>query len=300
MFILCPLSEDTQPVKTQPVQVAPPAGSFDAAGGVLGHLISVYQPKGRHPAFQWLWLLGGFLGSVGFVGYGGYLAVSSYARYGPVLAISWSGRWFIIGGIIFLICLVGGLYNFSRNQPVVRLHAQGLYIDKRNPLIMPWEQINGIASGIIVKTGWSRENRLVRYSAIIYPTKGRPVYLHGSNNGGRGIPALAELVQQVKANLYPYLHAELSRMFRSGLPLYFGPVAIDHTGFKFQHNTPLPGTRSVPWEKVKHISVQSGFFLVELTDQINRDKTGKTIRLPVAKIPNLELMLKIIDQYVQS
>jgi hypothetical protein len=296
---LCPLSEDTQPIKTQPVRVAPPAESPDAAGGVLGHLVSVYRPKGLKPVAQWAWLLGVALVGLGFIGYGGYLAASSYARYGPVLAIAWSGRWFIIGLVILLICLVGSLYIHSKNQPVVRLFSQGLYIEKRNPLILPWEQISGIASGTVIQTGWSRGNRLVRHTAKMYPAKGRPVVLHGSSDGSSGIAELPELVQRVKANLYPYLHSELSRMFRLGLPLYFGSVEIDQTGLKFQRNIPFIGTRSVPWENVKHISVQSGFLLVELSYQNNHGKIEKPYKLPVARIPNLELLLKIIDQNVQ-
>ena len=296
---MCPLNEDTQPVKTQAVRVAPPAASKDPAGGVLGHLVSVYQPQPLDPVIQWTWLLGGALVSMGLLGYGAYLAFSSYVRFGPVPAIAWSGPWFTVGGIAFLFWLAGSLYGYSKKQPVVWLYALGLCIEKRNPLILTWEQIDGIASGSVLQAGWPRGIRVVRYSASLFLAKGSPVHLYGSSDGRAGIPNLPELVRRIKANLYPCLQSELARMFRSGLPLYFGPIAIDQAGLKLHPQVSLPGTRSVPWGNVKQISVQSGFFLVELTHPPGRHKTRKAYRIAVAKIPNLELLLKIIDQGVK-
>jgi hypothetical protein len=299
MYILCPLSEDTQPVKTQPVQVAPPTYLSDPAGSALGHLISVYRPRPINQALKWAWLLGGAFLCLWLMGYGGYLALSSFASFGPIPAIAWGGSWMAAGAVAMVFWILGSLYVTSRKQPIIRLHARGLSIEKGKPVILAWEQIDGIAYGMMTRIGRLRRADTVRYQACLYPAKGRPIYLHGTSDGKIGIPGLQELVKRVKANLYPELQLELGRMLRSGLPLNFGPVGIDQTGLKLHRFLPLTGTRSVPWRNVKRITVQSGYFLVELDHRLNRNNVSLTYKLPVAKIPNLELLLKIIDQGIQ-
>jgi hypothetical protein len=236
--------------------------------------------------------------SLGLLSYGGYLAVSNYTRFGLVAAVAWSGIWFISGGLLLLLWLVGSLVGYSRNQPVVRLYAQGLYIEKVNPLVLHWEEIDGIASGALAQTGFLGRTPSVRYRASLYPARGRPVYLYSSRSGTSGLADLPELVRRIKAHLYPSLRSELVRMFRSGLPLYFGPIIVDQTGLCLRRKVPLSGTLYVPWGNVKHITIQSGYFLVELDQQRIHRGIPETYRLPVTQIPNLELLLKIIDQGV--
>lgn len=297
---MCPLDEDTQPIKTIPTQVAPPTAFKDPAGGALGHIVSVYRPRRVNPIIPWIWLSSGALVSVGLLGYGAYLAFWSHSRFGPVPAIAWSGPWLIFGGVALLFWLMVSLYSYSRIQPVIWLYELGLCIEKGRPRNLLWEQIDGIASGTVVQFPWTGGTRIVRYSASLFPAKGSPVLLYGASDGKNGIPNLPELVRRIKANLFPGLQSELARMFRSGLPLSFGLVGIDQAGLKLLPRIPLTGTRSVSWGNVKQISVQSGFLLVELIHPRNPFKTGRTYRLPVAKIPNLELLIKIINQNVQS
>jgi hypothetical protein len=296
---LCPLDEDTQPVKILPTQVAPLTAFKDPAGGALGQLVSVYRPRPVNPIVPWIWLSLGALVSVGLLGYGAYLASWSHSRFGPVPAVTWSGPWLLFGSIVFLFWLTVSLYSYSRIQPVIWLYELGLCIEKGRLRNLLWEQIDGIASGTVVQFPWPGGTGIVRYSASLFPAKGSPVLLYGSSDGKSGIPNLPELVRRIKVNLFPSLQSELARMFRSGLPLSFGPIGIDQMGLKLPPLVPLTGTRSVPWRNVKQITIQSGFLLVELNYPQNYIITGRSYRLPVAKIPNLELMLKIIDQSVQ-
>jgi hypothetical protein len=243
--------------------------------------------------------MGGVTVSTGLLGYGGYLAVSKSAVFGPVPAVYWSGPWLMGGGILLLICLLGSLFTYSKRQPAVHLHVQGLCIMKRKILVLLWEQIDGIASGTYSYIDPLRMTRTVSYKASIFPVKGRAVHLRGSSDGTGGIVDLHELIQRIKKNLYLVMRSEYARMFRSGLPLYFGPVEISQAGIKFRRKLPFTGMRSARWENVKRITVQSGYFLVELEQQPKRGKGLQTYRLPVAQIPNLELLLKIIDQGVE-
>jgi len=298
MFILYPLSEDTQPVNTHPVQVMSPLAINDPAGGTLGHLLSVYRPRPLNQIILWIWFVGGVIISSGMLGYGGYLAISKSAVFGPVPAVYWSSPWFAAGGIILLLCLVGILLGSSKKQPSVRLYVQGLCIEKRKKLVLTWDQIDGIASGAYSQSDLLRMTRTLCYKASIFPVKGRPVHLRSSSDGMKGIANLQELVKRVKEYLYPTMQSELTRMFRSGLPLFFGPVEISQEGIKLRRHIPLTGMYSVPWRNVKRITVLSGYFLVELEHQTTRARGLPAYRQPVTRIPNLELLLKIIDQGV--
>lgn len=281
-------SEDTQPVNTQPPGIAA-AEHKRPSDGELGRLVFAYRPVPDSRAFKIAWESAGALLSLSLLGYGAYLIGTTYQRFGPVPALSRSAPWFALGGAVMLTWLAVSIWRWSRVQPGVRLHANGLYIEGRRNQSLLWEQIDGIAHGVLSPGGlWSRN---MHYQARLFPSKGRPVYLYAAGNGKRGLPYLPELVSRIKASLYPALQVELARMFREGLPLIFGPVRIDREGLKIRRRL-LPGTISVPWGHVKRITVQSGYFLVESSHR------HSPYRLPVSIIPNLEILLKIIDQGV--
>ena len=291
---MCPLSGDTQPVKTQPVRVVPSVAVNEPARGALGHLISVYQPRPPNQFVQWTWWVGGAGVSLGFLVFGIYQGFSNQSRYGIIPAVMRSEPWLVAGGILLLAWLVGILYGYFKRQPAVRLYAQGLCIESRQPMILPWEQIDGIASGAFRRPGWFNGIEVLDYLVYLYPSKGLAVHLHGTSDGKRGIADLPELTRRIKANLYPGLYPELLRMFRSGLPLNFGPVGIDQSGLHLRSKIPLVGPRHIGWANVKRITVQSGYFLVESDRKPKRGLANPTYRLAVAQIPNLELLLKII------
>lgn len=297
---MCPRSGDTQPVKTQPVRVVPSAVSDEPARGALGHLIAVYRPHPPSQVMQWTWLVGGAVTVLSFLGYGIFQAFSNQARFGVIPAVTRSAGWITAGTILMLVWLLVILYCIYKRQPTIRLYAQGLYIEARQPMLLHWEQIDGIASGARKRRDWFNGKEELCYSAFLSPTQGRSIHLHGSSDGKRGIPELPELIRRIKANLYPGLYPELLRMFRSGLPLNFGLVAIDKRGLQLRSKIPLVSPRQITWQNVKRITVQSGYFLVESDHRPRRGYAHPTYRLAVAQIPNLELLLKIIDQGIEA
>jgi hypothetical protein len=51
--------------------------------------------------------------------------------------------------------------------------------------------------------------------------------------------------------------------------------------------------KPIPWEQVNRLGARSGYLVVEL-------ETGGQIRIPVAEIPNLELMLQLVEWGINS
>jgi hypothetical protein len=58
-------------------------------------------------------------------------------------------------------------------------------------------------------------------------------------------------------------------------------------------NRPASSGQTIPWEKLRSVDVVSGFLVVELSDYSRR-------KLPVSKIPNIELLLQLIQQGVNT
>jgi hypothetical protein len=282
---------DTQPVKTQPVRTAPVQQPVPSEPE-LGRLIYAYRPLPGNRAIKWAWGLGGFAAGTAALSHGVYLAFVTYERFGPVPALSISVPWIFLGKLTLLAWISIGIIRWASTQPGVRLYANGLFLEGRRKQSLTWDQIDGIAHGV---TGRDRiRPGDMRYFASLFPNTGRPVHLHGTGDGKRGMPYLPELVSRIKANLYPGLQVELARMFREGLPLRFGPLNIDQQGIRLRRRRPIPGMLSVPWDHVERITVESGYFLVKSSNR------HIPYRVPVSKIPNLEILLKIIDQGVRK
>ena len=74
--------------------------------------------------------------------------------------------------------------------------------------------------------------------------------------------------------------------FQAGKWLYFGPLAVQAKALSLQQG-------EISWEQVENLQVKDGYLAVSWTEgqEPVRDK-----RIPIAKIPNLELLLQIIRE----
>ena len=115
---------------------------------------------------------------------------------------------------------------------------------------------------------------------MIYPTTGPAIDLPAQ------IEDLEDLVENIKTRLYPLLEPQLVQQFKQGKWLHFGPFQINQKGLRFARHTPS-------WEQVEEIQVQSGTLRVKYD-------SSRNIRVDCEKIPNLELMLDLIDSNVAA
>lgn len=252
----------------------------------LGTEIATYRkhPRRRGDIFM---VLSGMLITITIFCIGLYRAQEGYTHYGPVAAYEWSWPWFSFSTFSFLLTLSSILLVISRYRFSIYFHENGLQIIRflRPPYILRWNQVSGIK---FTQECSENTSRFLKRQAIIYPFTGKPIHFTDS------IMGLTELITLIKAHLYPNILPKLRSQFQDGHEVHFGPITIHRQYLKIQRG-PLPFfVLRKPWSHILHITVKTGFLIVD-------SKKGKLISIPVSKIPNLELLLNLIQTgvYVQ-
>jgi hypothetical protein len=240
----------------------------------LGPQLAFYRNKAWPYRLLYKLILPGLLFVLAPLAYGLYRANSDYTQFGPAAIERWIRPWIFLTlstSILFLLIL---LYWQNHNLRSVVLHENGLTLALPRRLTLHWELICGISSETVSERFFGVPIR-ARQRAILYLTSGKNIRLDGLEN-------LAELVNQIKAHLYPRLLPELERGLISGQWLHFGKVAIHSDALRLRG-------RQLPWSQICSLSVQSGDLVVEFTNQA-------VLCQPAGTIPNLELLLKICQR----
>ena len=251
----------------------------------LGGLIRVF----RHRPLGWIeavsLILPGGLAVLTplFYGFGRGRYAASY--FGPVAADQWSQPWYILAGLAFVIFLLAVIYRLRRSRQYVAVYTGGLRLSLAERGVLRWEQIAGISTDTISYhfLGISTQSHL---RGVIYPNTGKPIHLSNA------IQDLPELLTILKAKLYPRLLPNLQANLNSGQWLHFGRLAIQNRGIKLLGHM-LKQDQTIPWSHVTHVDVNSGFLVVELSDR-------PQVKLPVSQIPNIELLIQLIQLGVNS
>lgn len=210
--------------------------------------------------------------------YGYSLGKYGYTKYGPVAGQFWSRPWYLLSLVALLIFLIFVFVRIRQAHKSVTLFKSGLQFSFVQPRYLRWENISGIAVEIRGKSPF-------RYRAWIFPGTGKPIHLPATTQD------LPHLLTQIKAHLYPRLLPELQASFDAGKWLYFGPVSIQSTSIRIPVGAFRKPGPAVPWSQVRSISVASGRLVVEF-------KQGPLLKLPVSMIPNVEILLQIIQSGV--
>jgi len=288
----------TSPAKRKiSVKKGPTVPSFrGTVGSEFGPLIATY--RARRGIFFSL-LLPGFLGVLAPLAYGTFLLNYAYAKHGPIAAASWSRSWFQLAGLALIIFGILIIYRLLQTRRFVSVYKMGVRL-RLNPLHtrqLRWDQIAGISNTILQDHFFGIRLR-TRQHAILFPNKGNPLTL------GEELEKLPELISRLKASLYPRLLSGLMTDFATGKWLYFGPIAINKQGMRIRKNrsrnwqpqSDRPADKKgtfLTWDRIEHLTVHSGELVVELRDQSPNC-------IPVSRIPNLELLLQIIQQRVKA
>ena len=230
--------------------------------------------------------------------YGLWRAYSTAVHYGPLAASVWSRPWFILSGLAFALFMVVLAYRLSRAHRSVAVYKGGLRLNMPvgsglgllRPYKLTWGEIAGIA------TDTTREQFLgfptrQRLRAVLYPNVGKPVRLDDS------LENLPELISRIKASLYPRLLPSLRASFEAGQWLYFGEVAIQRQGLRTGKAPSTARPSAIPWSHVQSISVRSGYLMVEFKEYSALPSVQQIL---VSRIPNLELLLQLVQQGVTT
>jgi hypothetical protein len=202
-----------------------------------------------------------------------------YTKYGEIVAHLWGRPWFILAGFALITSLLLVVHRKRLASRFIAIHENGLVLALSSKKAYRWEHLAGIAASITQPSVFARSPRQ-RYHATIYPNVGKPIQL---NDDFIGFP---EGLTRIKAKLYPRLIPGLSANFKSGQWIYFGPVAIQVHKLKIRND-------QYDWSQVETVRIESGYLVVEWINQNRR-------RIPIAKIPNIEILLQLINTGVTA
>jgi Family of unknown function (DUF6585) len=245
----------------------------------LGPLIATYRyrPLGWRETLLYLGL--GLL-AIGIpLAYGFTRYRDGFNNHGELAAITWSRPWFLLAGFALICCSLLFVHRLRLAGRYIAIHQRGLYIDVQKVYKIRWEEISGISTAMF-QPSFLGIRHAVRFRASIIPNLGKPILIQAAYEN------LPECITRLKARLYPRLIAELKQTFLEEKWVFFGPVAIQRDTLRL-HN------KQIPWSEVKRVSVAKGSVVVELVDH-------STKRIPAEQIPNVEILLQLIDQGVPS
>ncbi len=213
--------------------------------------------------------------------FGMLLAGDAYQQHGPALALIRVRYWFLFATILLVILaayILNRLLISSQRFEIFENGIQyGSFFIRRHAYC--WSDLSGIASSATRITFFGKDIRTIP-SGVIYLYTGKSIEL---TNRFQNIPRLVEIV---KSKTYPLIWPTLKSTFRSGSTAQFGRLTLTREHLQI-------AKKSIPWELVYRLRAESGFLVVELRDDSDQ-------KVPISDIPNLELLLKIVDWGIQT
>ena len=248
----------------------------------LGPSVACYGPRRRRWREAWVWPLPGFILACILIITGLDWYYYGYTQYGPIAAQTWSQDWLFWGILIGVITLIVTAWQVFQTRVRVDLFRYGIevHLPRQASQTLRWEDITGIASTTIQDSIWGRVLR-TRHRLIIHLTQGKPITFDDR------VDKLLELTTRLKANLYPRLLPGFRTRFQAGQQLTFGPISIQSSSIKIRE-------RQLPWEYVNRITVLAGHLVIETRTE--KSEHPKSLRVPVIQIPNLELLLQVLQR----
>jgi hypothetical protein len=243
----------------------------------LGPLLAHYYSRKLTARDVLLLFTPGIAACLAPLGYGLWRAEYAYTRYGPVAAEYWSRPWYYLAIAAAVIFMILGFFRLRLSLISVKVYQKGISVRTgfRRARDFGWEDFHGLTSSTTQEHFFGFPVRSTHQARLILKS-GKTIELP------RSLRNFPELISRIKVNLYPRLLPQLHSEFQSGAWLSFGPVAIQQQGLRWDG-------QSASWQQVKRIDVREGKLVIEFTDHANKI-------IPVSRIPNLELVLQLIDQ----
>jgi hypothetical protein len=253
--------------------------SHNAFAKALGGAISQHQARRGLRIFYAVLASVGLAGGVLCAAYGIWRWIFGYQHYGP--AVVWrlsSGHFAAAIGLILLGASALAMVIELRGL-IIKTYAKGLTFGRgaRRRAVL-WQQIRKVNT-LAVLYNHSGLSFGGHATIVLTLDDGHPLRL---SNALEQIETLAAVV---KRNVYPLLLAECKEKLRQRQTLPFGPLELSLQGI--QH-----GDRLLVWENVGSVAIARGQLLIS---GINA-QSGPNIRVPVRKVPNIEICAHLIRQ----
>jgi len=223
-------------------------------------------------------LLGGAL--LAFL-YGLYDTYTAYLRHGPAVIDDRLLVPMLIAFVLFLLGLLAVWGAYANWNKGAALYDRGFASrDRKGLRTWTWEDVLSLTSAVTRHY----TNGIYTGTTHVYTLFNRKREKLVLNDVFKNVDQLAEEIEQ---KIFPLLYEPASEKYNSGQSLDFGSILISKTGLQI-------GKKTFAWAEVKDVSLQRG----EL--KISRKDGGwfSGASISAANIPNLRVLLTIIDQVV--
>ena len=246
----------------------------------LGTPLALYPAKkgSRWGALVVMLLL--FAGSGVALIWGAYNAYARSMKFGPAIAVSsLTGPW-ILAGVLLAVGVIVAWRTFHNWKKAAVIYKNGLaYCDRKGMRAWRWDEFGSLTSAVTK-----------HYTNGIY-TGTTHVYTLTKRDGDKfvlndTIAKVEDLAAEIRKNIFPLLYDIYAQAYNEGRTCVFGPVKLNKSsGIQV-------GKKTYNWEEVEQVAIQKGTLSV-------KKKGGRWFSgasATAASIPNLEVMLTIVDQ----
>jgi len=220
---------------------------------------------------------------------GGYFLVNgilkayeNYYRHGPAVVPRTLAMPISTAALLILIGALAALAAYRYWNYFAVIYEEGLLVSNwRGAFGWRWDEVSSIRSDITYRV----------YTGVLGHTVHR-YWLVGRDAEKAvlddSIDQVERLAGMIRLRVIPHIFARYNNAFNTGQTLVFGPIRIHRNG-----GIEI-GKLQYPWDQLKDVTVQKGF--VQFTLWSGSDGSGASPRVAVAQIPNLDVLLSILDQ----
>jgi hypothetical protein len=246
----------------------------------LGTPMAVYSAKKSRRWGALIVMLLLFVGSVISLLWGAYNAYTRYLKFGPAIVVpSLAGPW-ILAGVLFLTGMIISWSTINNWKKAAVVYQNGLaYRDRKGLRAWRWEEFGSLTSAVTKHY----TNGIYTGTTHIYTLIKRDGEKFALNDS---IANVEDLAADIRKNIFPLLYDFYAQAYNEGGTCTFGPVKLSKSGGI------QVGKKVYPWDDVEKVAIQKGTLSV-------KKKGGRWFSgasATAASIPNLEVMLSIVDQ----
>lgn len=209
-------------------------------------------------------------------------AYDRWQRFGPAVILNALIGPLLVALVLGAIALMLAWSAFNNWQKAAVVYQNGLaYRDRKGVRAWNWHEINALTSAVTkhytngVYTGTTHVYTLINKD-------GQKMVLNDS------LQEVEALAGEVRKHIFPLLYDEYTQAYNTGQVCSFGPVKISKAeGIQVRN-------KAYPWQDISEVSIQRGVLSIKKKD----GGWFSGASAPAGSIPNLEVMLSIIDQVV--
>lgn len=245
------------------------------------HSLGALQATYRDRPLQWrdvfLTFIPGCLAVLTPLVYGLWQRYYGAIKYGQAASNQWSKPWILLAGIALIPLLILVILRIRRDFRNIRFYEHGVHLRLGflHNQILTWDQIKGINTRTVREKFLSMPFR-THQQTILYLVDEQIIRLDDEFKN------LSEITYRLKAKIYPKQLTRSREIYHTDQLITFGPLTLSRKYIYI-------GKRKIALKNIDIIAIRAGHLLIAT-------KNNHQERISISEIPNLEILLQLIDE----